>query len=86
MSTTMKTTTHSCMITGKQQVEVTSQQVDYQGTGTLVRITRGGICGSDLHYYQHGKVGSLAVKIPLILGHDVIGYVVNSDNPELQEN
>ena len=86
MSTTMKTTTHSCMITGKQQVEVTSQQVDYQGTGTLVRITRGGICGSDLHYYQHGKVGSFAVKMPMILGHEVIGYVVKSDNPELQEN
>ncbi len=86
MSTTMKTTTYSCMITGKQQVEVTSQQVDYQGTGTLVRITRGGICGSDLHYYQHGKVGSFAVKMPMILGHEVIGYVVKSDNPELQEN
>ncbi|QGU89061.1 L-idonate 5-dehydrogenase [Erwinia sorbitola] len=82
----MSTLTQSCMINGKEQVEVISQQVNYQGTGTLVRITRGGICGSDLHYYQHGKVGSFAVKMPMILGHEVIGYVVKSDNPALKEN
>lgn len=82
----MSTTTQSCMINGKEQVEVVSQQVDYQGEGTLVRITRGGICGSDLHYYQHGKVGNFAVKMPMILGHEVIGYVVKSDNPALKEN
>lgn len=82
----MSTITQSCMIIGKEQVDVVSQQVDYQGEGTLVRITRGGICGSDLHYYQHGKVGSFAVKMPMILGHEVIGYVVKSDNPALKEN
>lgn len=82
----MSTTTQSCMINGKEQVEVISQQVNYQGEGTLVRITRGGICGSDLHYYQHGKVGSFAVKMPMILGHEVIGHVVKSDNPALKEN
>ena len=82
----MSTITQSCMINGKEQVEVVSQQVDYQGEGTLVRITRGGICGSDLHYYQHGKVGNFAVKMPMILGHEVIGHVVKSDNPALKEN
>lgn len=82
----MSTTTQSCLINGKEQVEVKSQPVDYQGKGTLVRITRGGICGSDLHYYQHGKVGNFAVKMPMILGHEVIGYVVKSDNPALKEN
>ncbi|PLV62706.1 L-idonate 5-dehydrogenase [Erwinia sp. B116] len=82
----MSTTTQSCLINGKEQVEVKSQPVDYQGEGTLVRITRGGICGSDLHYYQHGKVGNFAVKMPMILGHEVIGHVVKSDNPALKEN
>ncbi|WP_413453469.1 L-idonate 5-dehydrogenase [Erwinia persicina] len=81
----MSTLTQSCMINGKEQVEVISQQVNYLGEGTLVRITRGGICGSDLHYYQHGKVGSFAVKMPMILGHEVIGQVVKSDNPALHE-
>lgn len=82
----MSTTTQSCTINGKEQIDVVSQPVDYQGTGTLVRITRGGICGSDLHYYQHGKVGNFAVKMPMILGHEVIGYVVKSDNPALAEH
>ena len=60
--------------------------MQWDGTGTLVRITRGGICGSDLHYYQEGKVGSFEVKMPMILGHEVIGYVVESDDPQLQPN
>ncbi|MBP2168375.1 L-idonate 5-dehydrogenase [Erwinia toletana] len=80
----MNMKTQSCMINGKENVEVITQEVNYQGEGTLVRITRGGICGSDLHYYQHGKVGSFEVKMPMILGHEVIGYVVKSDNPALK--
>jgi len=81
----MNTSTQSCVINGKQQVEVISQPVSYQGQGTLVRITRGGICCSDLHYYQHGKVGNYEVKMPMILGHEVIGHVVKSDDPALKE-
>jgi len=27
----------------------------------LVRVTHGGICGSDLHYYRHGRVGAFAL-------------------------
>ena len=41
-----------------------------------VRVARGGICGSDLHYYQHGGIGSaIRVREPLILGHEVSGHV-----------
>ena len=82
----MNIETQSCVITGKKQVSVAQQQVKWDGKGTLVRITRGGICGSDLHYYQEGKVGSFEVKMPMILGHEVIGYVVESDNPDLKPN
>jgi len=42
----------------------------------LVRVTHGGICGSDLHYYRHGRVGSFALTEPLVLGHEVVGRVV----------
>ncbi|MDZ7277209.1 L-idonate 5-dehydrogenase [Pantoea eucrina] len=80
----MKIDSHACVISGKKQVSVTQQQVTWEGKGTLVRMTRGGICGSDLHYYQEGKVGSYAVTMPMILGHEVIGYVVESDNPDLK--
>jgi len=37
----------------------------------LVQIEAGGICGSDLHYYQHGGFGAVRLKEPMILGHQV---------------
>ncbi len=40
-----------------------------------VRIETGGICGSDLHYYQHGGFGTVRVKEPMILGHEVGGRI-----------
>lgn len=35
----------------------------------------GGICGSDLHYYQHGRVANSIVREPMILGHEFSGIV-----------
>lgn len=41
----------------------------------LVAIGAGGICGSDLHYYHHGGFGTIRVREPIILGHEVAGVV-----------
>jgi len=41
----------------------------------LVNIKSVGICGSDLHYYQHGKIDKFVVEEPLILGHEASGVV-----------
>ena len=40
-----------------------------------IRLAAGGICGSDLHYYNHGGFGAIRLKEPMILGHEVSGYV-----------
>lgn len=40
-----------------------------------VRLASGGICGSDLHYYNHGGFGPIQLREPMILGHEVSGYV-----------
>jgi len=40
-----------------------------------VRIHTVGICGSDVHYYQHGAIGPFVVRAPLILGHEAGGVV-----------
>ena len=40
-----------------------------------IKIERGGICGSDLHYYNHGGFGTNRLKEPMILGHEVSGTV-----------
>ena len=46
------------------------------GPGQLqVRVRCGGICGSDLHYYQHGGFGTIRIKEPMVLGHEASGIV-----------
>jgi L-idonate 5-dehydrogenase len=40
-----------------------------------VRIEAGGICGSDLHYYNHGGFGTVRVQEPMALGHEIAGTV-----------
>ncbi len=40
-----------------------------------INIQRGGICGSDLHYYRHGGFGTVVLKEPMVLGHEVAGTV-----------
>ena len=42
----------------------------------LVRTRSVGICGSDVHYYEHGRIGDYVVDSPLILGHESAGEVV----------
>ncbi|CTQ59586.1 L-idonate 5-dehydrogenase [Roseibium album] len=40
-----------------------------------IKIAAGGICGSDLHYFNHGGFGPVRLKEPMILGHEVAGHV-----------
>jgi len=40
-----------------------------------VHIATGGVCGSDLHYYNHGGFGTIKLREPMILGHEVSGHI-----------
>ncbi|WP_431805935.1 NAD(P)-dependent alcohol dehydrogenase [Microbacterium paraoxydans] len=42
----------------------------------LVEVASVGVCGSDVHYYEHGRIGPYVVDTPLILGHEVSGRIV----------
>ncbi|GAB2741660.1 L-idonate 5-dehydrogenase [Arthrobacter bambusae] len=42
----------------------------------VVEIAYGGICGSDLHYWLHGAAGESILKAPMVLGHEIVGTVV----------
>jgi L-iditol 2-dehydrogenase len=42
----------------------------------LVEVTAVGVCGSDVHYYEHGRIGHHVVRAPLVLGHESAGRVV----------
>ncbi len=44
----------------------------------LVKIRHVGLCGSDIHYYQHGRIGDFVVKDPMVLGHESAGEVVKA--------
>jgi len=41
----------------------------------FVKLRSSGICGSDIHYYEYGKIGSLEVAFPMILGHECSAVV-----------
>ena len=41
-----------------------------------IKIHTVGICGSDVHYYTHGKIGNFIVKEPMVLGHEASGTVI----------
>jgi L-iditol 2-dehydrogenase len=42
----------------------------------LIKVEAVGVCGSDVHYYQHGKIGDFIVNGDFILGHECAGEVV----------
>lgn len=45
-----------------------------------IRIHTVGICGSDVHYFQHGSIGPFVVNEPMVLGHEASGTIVEVGN------
>jgi L-idonate 5-dehydrogenase len=48
---------------------------EVQAGQVRVRVRAGGICGSDLHYFQHGGFGAIRIQQPMVLGHEAAGIV-----------
>ena len=42
----------------------------------LIKVASVGVCGSDVHYYSHGRIGDYVVESPLVLGHEASGTIV----------
>ncbi|WP_298921986.1 L-idonate 5-dehydrogenase [uncultured Roseobacter sp.] len=67
----------SIVIHGQRDLRIEETSVAAPGIGEVqIAIATGGICGSDLHYYNHGGIGAIRVKEPMILGHEVSGHVI----------
>ncbi len=65
------------VIHSAKDLRVEEREVETAGPGQVdIAIEAGGICGSDLHYYHHGGFGTVRVREPMILGHEVAGRVV----------
>ena len=67
----------SIVIHGERDLRIEDGPAETPGPGQVqVRMAAGGICGSDLHYYLHGGIGTaIRVREPLVLGHEVSGHV-----------
>jgi len=64
------------VIHAPDKLHLEEQEVAEPGPGqVLVQVAYGGICGSDLHYFHDGGFGTVRIKRPMILGHEVAGTV-----------
>ncbi|MEH3023359.1 MAG: L-idonate 5-dehydrogenase [Pseudomonas oryzihabitans] len=65
------------VIHGARDLRIEEREPEAVGPGQVeVAVEIGGICGSDLHYYQHGGFGTVRLREPMILGHEVAGRIV----------
>lgn len=65
------------VMTGIRQMELTEAPIPrIADDEVLVKIAYVGICGSDLHYYDQGRIGDFVVEPPFVLGHEASGIVV----------
>ena len=63
-------------IHGATDLRLEEMDIGEPGPGeVLVHVAMGGICGSDLHYFNHGGFGTIRIREPMVLGHEVAGTV-----------
>lgn len=68
----------SIVIHGPKDLRIEEQAVETPGPGQVqITMAAGGICGSDLHYYNHGGFGTVRLREPMVLGHEVSGYITS---------
>ena len=66
----------SVVIHTAKDLRIEDRPTEEPGAGQVeIRMAAGGICGSDLHYFNHGGFGSVRLKEPMVLGHEVAGHI-----------
>jgi L-iditol 2-dehydrogenase len=69
-------TMRAAVLRAPGDVVVEERPVPEPGPGeVVVRVSSVGVCGSDTHYYEHGRIGRFVVESPLVLGHEAAGEV-----------
>lgn len=65
------------VLTGIRQMEMVDAPAPVlkNGTDVLIRMVVMGVCGSDIHYYETGRIGSQVVQYPFAVGHEGAGIV-----------
>ncbi len=58
------------------RIELEERAAPEPGPGeVLVDVRAVGVCGSDVHYYEHGRIGEYVVEAPMVLGHESAGVI-----------
>ncbi len=66
------------VIHAAKDLRIEDHDTQTPGAGQVsVKLATGGICGSDLHYFNHGGFGTIRLKEPMILGHEVSGHITS---------
>jgi len=67
------------VMTGIGKMDYVERDIPQIGSGeVLVKLEYVGICGSDMHYYESGRIGNFIVKPPFVLGHEPGGTVIET--------
>ena len=75
----MAQTRKAAVLYGPGDVRIEERSVPEPGPDeVLVRVTSVGVCGSDVHYFEHGRIADFVVRNPMVLGHEGAGVVVAS--------
>lgn len=68
---------HAATLFGAEDLRVVERPLAPLAAGAVrVKLRAGGICGSDLHYFRHGRTGDFVLREPLVLGHELAGEIV----------
>lgn len=68
---------HAAVLHAPHDVRIEERTIPRPGPReVLVEVKAVGVCGSDVHWYEHGRIGALVVRAPLVLGHEVSGIIV----------
>lgn len=66
----------SIVIHAARDLRIEDQDIPRPSAGQVqIELATGGICGSDLHYYNHGGFGAIRLREPMVLGHEVSGHI-----------
>lgn len=67
----------SAVLYGVEDLRIEDRPIPPVGPGEVrVRVEATGICGSDVHYFEHGRIGAYSVDAPMVLGHESAGTIV----------
>ena len=74
------------LLTKKKKFEIVDEKINnrLKEDEVLVKITGTGICGSDIHFFRNGALGTMSPQFPLSLGHETGGIIVDRNKSKFK--